>query len=167
MALTVPFHSMWSHYPTPDKEPRDALFRSLGWDDLVNDSSYTNTCAIRMSVCLLRCGLTLSRGDLTVLKGPLKGKKVLIRFDDLAKYLKEKWGPPKILSNPTADSLIPYGNGVIVYFHLNPGGYPGHIDLFQVTRQTHQFLLWRWQDVATSCGSHCYDSNKCWFWPAQ
>lgn len=167
MPVTVPFSSLWANYPTPDKEPRDTLFRSLGWDDLINNKSYENTCAIRMSVCLQRSGFSLSRGDLNVLKGPLKGKKIIIRFDDLANYLKGKWGKPKIILNPTEEVLKPYGNGVVVFFHINPGGYPGHIDLFQVTRTKHQFLLWTWQDIQGQCGSHCYDADKCWFWPAK
>lgn len=166
MSVTVPFASMWAKYPKPDRESRADLFRSLGWDDLIDNKAYDNTCAIRMSVCLLRCGFSIPHGDLTILKGMLKGKRVKIRFDKLAVHLKAKWGKPEVIQNPTEELLRARGNGVVVFFKLS-GGYPGHIDLLQVTRSSYRFLWWTWTSVSSQCGSHCYDCAECWYWPAK
>lgn len=166
MSIPVAFNTLWSNYPTPAKEPIDTLYRSLGWDDLIGDPNYENTCAIRMSICLLRSGLSIPTGELKIWKGPLKGKFVKIRYDDLAKHLKAAWGNPQVLSRPTKEVLESKGDGVIAFFGL-PSGYPGHIDLFDVTKTNHSLLFWRWSQTSSVCGTNCYfGSREAWYWAA-
>jgi len=166
MAIPIPFSTLWANYPDPRRTPRDALYRSLGWDDLIDDPNYHNTCAIRMSVCLLRSGHNIPTGELKIWKGPLKGKRVKIRYDGMAKHLKAIWGDPEILVRPTKQDLEAKGDGVIAFFGL-PGGYPGHIDLFDVTKTDFQLLFWRWSQTSSACGSGCYfGSREVWYWAA-
>lgn len=164
MAIPIPFSTLWSNYPDPKTEPRDALYRKLGWDDLVGDPNYENTCAIRMSLCLLRSGHNIPRGELKIWKGPLKGKRVKIRYDDLANHLKTVWGAPEVISRPTKSGLASKGDGVIAFFGLL-GGYPGHIDLFDVSKTNYEFLFWRWSQTSSACGTSCYfGSREAWYW---
>lgn len=166
MSIPIPFDTLWVNYPHPDREPRDVLYRSLGWDDLIGQDSYRNTCAIRMSICLLRSGAALPSGELKVRKGPLKGKPVKIRFDDLAEYLAQVWGPPEVIAHPSRSDLESRGDGVIAFFGL-PSSYPGHIDLLDVSRTAFDFLFFRWSQTTSECGTHCYfQSREAWYWAA-
>jgi len=148
MACPVSFATMWQNYPTED---HDALFKALGWDSLIDNANYTNTCAIRMSVCLLRSGVSVGGNDLLIQKGPLKGKGVKTRFNELANYLAVHWGAPEKFPSVKADD-VKGRQGVIAYFKL-PGGYPGHIDLINAQGEPGH---------ATYFGS-----QEGWFWPAK
>lgn len=166
MAIPVAFATLCSNYPTPTREPRDTLYGNLGWDGLIGDRNYENTCAIRMSICLLRSGLSIPTGELKIWKGPLKGKHVKIHFDDLARHLTAVWGNPEVLSRPTEEVLESKGDGVIAFFGL-PGGYRGHIDLFAVTKTNRSFLSLRWSQTSSVCGTQCYfGSREALYWAA-
>ena len=167
MSCPYSFEQLWLHYPHPHPETRAVLYRALGWESLINDPDYENTCAIRMSVCLLRCGLTLPRGELTIWKGPLKNRKVMIRYDVLAKYLKLTWGDPEEIE-PVEDEAFRGKKGVVVFFGL-PGGYRGHIDLIKDETKPITFLWMRLgEERRMVCGSGCYPGSvSAWFWPAR
>ncbi|WP_431018562.1 hypothetical protein ACQ4K0_11495 [Burkholderia cepacia] len=65
---------------------REALFQELGWQDLIQNQSYANTCAIRISVALVKSGITL-RGGLVIQKGPHRGRRIEAGQARLAKML--------------------------------------------------------------------------------
>lgn len=54
------FRTLWSHYPQRRLWSREKLFRDIGWDSLIKDSAYKNTCAIRLSIALQKSGISIS-----------------------------------------------------------------------------------------------------------
>ncbi|WP_221625276.1 type VI secretion system amidase effector protein Tae4 [Burkholderia sp. Bp9090] len=62
------FSLLNSHYPDNRTVSREALYEELGWQDLVANPAYANTCAIRISLALVKSGMTL-RGGLVIQKG--------------------------------------------------------------------------------------------------
>jgi hypothetical protein len=42
------------------------LFQQIGWDDLIKNPAYGNTCAIRVSLALIRSGVTIPGGRLPI-----------------------------------------------------------------------------------------------------
>lgn len=53
------FASLRQHYPKDT--PQKSLFADIGWTDLIGESAFHDTCAIRMRVALLLCGMSLPR----------------------------------------------------------------------------------------------------------
>ncbi len=54
---------------------REALFKEIGWDDLIGNADYLNTCAIRMSLALIKSGVPV-RGRMAIKKGPHKAQLI-------------------------------------------------------------------------------------------
>lgn len=147
MAVPYSFTTLLSNFPT---DSREDLYREMGWDSIIDNPNYENTCAIRVSICLLRCGMSLGGGELKIWKGPLQGKRVKIRFDDLAEFLKGEWGEPKVFE-PGSRGTLHGQQGVITFWEL-PSGYGGHIDLLSRDAQ---------------CAHACYfGSARAWLWTA-
>ena len=73
MPLNVTFEQLWNNYPSPEDEPFEALYKDLGWNDLISKPEYRNTCAVRTHLALLRSGIVVP-GRLQIKKGELKGK---------------------------------------------------------------------------------------------
>lgn len=119
------FAQLKSNFPTEDRKP---FFKAMGWDDLIDDDNYENTCAIRVSVCLVRLGMAFPNGKIKILKGDHKGKKIEIRWSELEAVLKAAWGTPTNVT-PTTDEACKSYQGVIVFEKLPDTGYPGHIDV--------------------------------------
>jgi type II secretory pathway component PulF len=71
----IPFAVLMKAYPRKRDTDHDALFRLLGWDDLIPNPAYANTCAIRVSLALLRSGVHIPEG-LQVKAGTHKGKMI-------------------------------------------------------------------------------------------
>lgn len=86
--MKPPFSILSSHYPGNKTVSREALFQELGWQDLIQNPSYANTCAIRISVALVKSGITL-RGGLVIQKGPHRGRRIEAGQARLAKMLAE------------------------------------------------------------------------------
>ena len=118
------FAQLKSTFPTEKREP---FFKAMGWDDLIDDDDYKNTCAMRVSVCLVKLGMTFPNGKIKILKGDHKGKKIEIRWHELEAVLKAAWGAPTNVTPTTAEGCKSY-QGVIVFEKLL-SGYPGHIDV--------------------------------------
>lgn len=135
---------------------QDALFNELGWDDLLSNPNYKNTCAIRMSFAPVKCGVHV-RGGLTILKGVHKGSRIEPGQAKLAKMLAEPsyFGKPEEFSKEEAKQGIGRRKGVVAFWDI-PGymnGRGGHIDLVD--------------GVAEGlCASTCFwTSSRVWFWP--
>ena len=79
------------NFPTEDRE---RFFKDMGWDDLIDNDAYENTCAMRVSVGLVKCGMTFPTGEIKILKGYDEGKRIKIRWIELEDVLKAEWGDP-------------------------------------------------------------------------
>jgi hypothetical protein len=87
------FKTLWRNYP---RKERSLFFREIGWDDLISDRNFENTCAIRVSLCLgLSNVMITSSQGMRVLKGRGKGRQIEIRQDRSSKQLVTKFGPPE------------------------------------------------------------------------
>ena len=108
----------------------DVFFKEMGWDKLIGDKNYENTCAMRVSVCLVRLGMSFPTGEIKILKGKHKGKRVKIRWNELENVLTKAWGKPTAVTPTTAEGCKKY-QGVIVFEKLPADDqgdrYPGHI----------------------------------------
>ena len=159
--MKVPFSVLAKHYPRKRDVPPVALFRELGWDDLIGDPKYENTCAIRVSLALIRSGVTIPGGRMAIKKdGPLKGKMIEPGQAKLSAILSRSsmLGKPQKFSGPTAFTEIGNRSGIVSFFRLTPGVYEGgHIDIVS------QML-----GGVSVCGTSCYwASAETWFWPLE
>ena len=58
--------ALLKNYPSNRVVSRDTLFQQIGWDDLIKNPGYGNTCAIRVSLALIRSGITIPSGRLPI-----------------------------------------------------------------------------------------------------
>jgi hypothetical protein len=85
MSCPFTFAELKTNYPAePD---RAKFFKEMGWDSLISDPNYENTCALRVSVCLVRLGITFPTGEIKILKGPHNDQRVKIRWNELEAVL--------------------------------------------------------------------------------
>lgn len=157
------FSSLWMNYPKSNSVRRKDLFGKIGWDNLVNDPNYENTCAIRVSIALQKSGVPVnSSAGMRALAGSLKGKFIEIRQEKLSEQLFKLWGTPESISK---ESDVGDRNGVISFFEIPGytvgGGLGGHIDLID-GKSTWLFGLLNEESV---CGSNCYwSASRIEFW---
>lgn len=162
MASPVSYEKLLRNYPSSDNMSRKELFIELGWNDLVNDSKYKNTCAIRMSYCLIKSGI-YTGGRIKIKKGPYKGKLIEPGQGKLSQILAQPhyFGPPLKFKVGEEDKVLANKRGIISFFEI-PGylnGTGGHIDLISQER----FFFFFKHFV---CGSDCeWTARECWFWP--
>lgn len=151
------FSTLYKNYPRKDKVPREQLFADLGWEKLLNDEAFYNTCAIRVHLALIRSGVTLP-GRLKILEGSNKGKMIEPGQGRLSHLLLKNFGEPeKFKAGATAERSIGLRNGIVSFWHVHPelSDTMGHIDI--VFGET---------GGLQSCGTACYWSAKsAWFWP--
>lgn len=142
-------------YSTKDVKAAE-LFRELGWDDLIGNPAYENTCAIRMSLALIKCGMYIP-GRLRIKKGPYKGTLIEMGQRNLSLLLAEKsrLGPPEKLKGIESERAIGNRSGIVSFWQLIPGVYDhGHIDIVSDP-----------SGRLRACGSDCYwTSKEVWFW---
>jgi hypothetical protein len=138
----------------PRKDSREVLFADIGWDDLIGNPAYWDTCAIRMSIGLLRAGVTLPGARMRAKAGTIEGKWIEPGQAKLSSILDRLWGKPEVYtSEQAARAGIGQRNGVVSF--QNRGGNQGHIDL--IAMGDHGFL-----DCARSC---FFSALTIWFWP--
>lgn len=157
--MRVPFSVLAKHYPRKRDVSAAALFRELGWDDLIGNPAYENTCAIRVSLALIRSGVTIPGGRMAIKKeGPLKGKMIEPGQAKLSAILTRSsmLGKPQKFSGPRAFMEIESRSGIVSFFRLTPGVYEGgHIDIVSPM-----------VGGASACETGCYwTSAETWFWP--
>ncbi|WP_301777580.1 T6SS effector amidase Tae4 family protein [Burkholderia sp. AU45274] len=119
--MKPPFSLLSSHYPGNKTVSREALYQELGWQDLIQNPSYANTCAIRISVALVKCGITL-RGGLVIQKGPHRGRRVEAGQARLARMLAEPayFGKAEAFRRDDAVLGIAARKGVVAFWNI-PG----------------------------------------------
>jgi hypothetical protein len=156
----VPFAVLMKAYPRKRDIDHDTLFRLLGWDDLIPNPAYANTCAIRVSLALLRSGIHIPDGRIAVKIGTHKGKKIEPGQAKLSAILSRPsmLGAPEKFGNQEIEARIGERSGIVSFFQLIPGIYGGgHIDIVSP-------ML----GGVRACGTECYwTSKEAWFWPLQ
>ena len=151
------FHSLERHYPRNDEIDKAQLFQEIGWDDLIANPAYDNTCAIRMSLALIKSGIQVP-GRIAIQKGPFKGALIEPGQAKLSKMLAMNplFGEPEKYDKMTVGTGIGDRSGVISFFRIPSylNGRGGHIDI--VSPGTGGYMV---------CGSGCYfNSREYWFW---
>ncbi|WP_155635116.1 T6SS effector amidase Tae4 family protein [Burkholderia cepacia] len=154
--MKPPFSILSSHYPGNKTVSREALFQELGWQDLIQNPSYANTCAIRMDqhgTCQKRNNVARRTGhsERAAPWAPNRGGA-----SQLAKMLAEPayFGKAEVFRRDDAVTGIASRKGMAAFWNI-PGymnGRGGHIDLIDGARAI--------------CGSDCYwTASEMWFWP--
>lgn len=132
------------------------LFKEIGWDSLVGDVNFANTCAIRLSLAMVKCGIALP-GRMKINNGPHKGKLIEPGQAKLSAILSRQnfLGRPEKFDWSNAARTIGTRSGVISFFQLSDDYPGGHIDIVSPNEGGIQ-----------TCGSDCYwTSRQIWFWP--
>jgi len=163
MTVSTTLDTLWKNYPTPAEFTHDQLFQELGWDDLIGNSTYANTCAIRMSLCLIRSGITIP-GRLQVKKGTYKDKWIEPGQKRLSTNLasEDLFGPPAKFKLKDRGKQLSNKKGIVSFMsipgYIIDGALSGHIDLVKSGK-----FLWFFDSF--ECAESCYwDSKEFWFW---
>lgn len=149
------FHEFVSRYPSTWDMGREDLFKSIGWDDLIDNDAYLNTCAIRLSLGLLGARVPI-RGRMRIKKGEFAGKLIEPGQRLLSEWLKGYWGQPEVYDAKTV-GYVKNRSGVISHFAIDPRSPvgQGHIDVLSPT-----------QGDPFRCESMCHwRARETWFWP--
>jgi hypothetical protein len=151
------FHALELNYPPHDRIDKAQLFQEIGWDDLIKNIAYENTCAIRMSLALIKTGVHIP-GRIAIKKGPFKGRRIEPGQVSLSKMLamRSLFGVPEKFDKKSVGAGIGKRRGVISFFQIPGylGGRGGHIDIISPGMGGYM-----------ACGSGCYfNSKEYWFW---
>lgn len=160
-ARAIQFAVLMAAYPRKRDIDHDALFRLLGWDDLIPNPAYANTCAVRVSLALLRSGVRIPDGRMAIRAGTHRGKMIEPGQAKLSAILARQsmlGQPERFGSGPAMTDGIGARSGIVSFFNIVPGVYEGgHIDIVSP-------LLGG--AGALACGTDCYwTSKQAWFWP--
>lgn len=147
-----------SHYPTIEIK-RPELYKSIGWDDLIDDAAYHNTCATRMSIALLGAGYNFP-GRMRINAGPLKGRMIEPGQSRLSAILarRDYFGAPDIFKGERATrDGIGRRSGLLSFFNVDaddPNNRQGHMDLVSAA------------SGGPMCAGTCFlTARETWFWP--
>jgi hypothetical protein len=158
--LRIPFNVLAHNYPRRSYVSHDDLFREIGWDDLIKNPAYENTCATRVSLALIKCGVTIPHARLPIKKGPYKHHLIEPGQGKLSHILaaSNMFGKPEKFDNSHAHDGIGDRSGIVSFFRLIPGIYEGgHIDIISPVF-----------GALNQCGTDCHwTSAEVWFWPLQ
>lgn len=151
------FATLSNNYSSNRTVSLEALYKEIGWDDLIENSAYANTCAIRVNLALIKSGINV-RGRMAIKKGPHKGKLIEPGQAKLSAVLAEipLFGVPEKFKSADAEKGIGHRRGIVSFWripgYLNDRG--GHIDLVSPALGGIQI-----------CGSSCFwNSQEVWFW---
>ncbi|MGZ8340696.1 MAG: T6SS effector amidase Tae4 family protein [Telluria sp.] len=128
------FQAVAAAYPSKIPYDRATLFQLVGWDHLITNDTYANTCAIRVSVGLAGAGMSIP-GRMKINKGPHKGKLVEPGQARLSTPLARKsmlGAPEKFKGGRGAAKGIGTRSGVVSFWRIHSalvGDNQGHIDL--------------------------------------
>lgn len=151
------FATLSNNYSSNRTVSLEDLYKEIGWEDLIGNPSYANTCAIRVNLALIKSGISV-RGRMAIKNGPHKGKLIEPGQAKLSAVLAEipLFGVPEKFKSADADKGIGHRRGIVSFWRipgfLNDRG--GHIDLVSPALGGIQI-----------CGSSCYwNSQEVWFW---
>mgnify|MGYP000341900870 CR=1 FL=1 len=126
------FATLSNNYSSNRTVSLQTLYKEIGWDGLIENSAYANTCAIRVNLALIKSGINV-RGRMAIKKGPHKGKLIEPGQAELSAVLAEipLFGVPEKFKSADADKGIGPRRGIVSFWripgYLNDRG--GHIDL--------------------------------------
>ena len=151
------FLPLQRHYSPTGTVTKADLFQEIGWDDLIKNADYDNTCAIRMSLALIKVGIPI-RGRMAIKNGPFTGQKIEPGQSKLSNMLIQKslFGALEKFDQQSVKAGIAERLGVIAFFGIPGylGGRGGHIDIVSPDANDH-----------LACGSGCYfNAKEFWFW---
>lgn len=156
--LQLLFSVLKKNYPPKQLVKTPELFKEIGWDDLIDNPTYENTCAIRLSLALIKSGVRLPEARMSINAGPYKNRRIEPGQGKLSLILARKamLGTPEKFKAGTHEKGIGNRSGIVSFFSLIPGVYEqGHIDIVSFS-----------DGGARKCGSECYWASKeVWFWP--
>ncbi|HAT30780.1 MAG TPA: hypothetical protein DCW29_07995 [Janthinobacterium sp.] len=151
------FKLLAHNYSSSNTVAKRELFEEIGWDDLIDNPGYDNTCAIRVSLALIKSGVALP-GRIAIKKGPFAGARIETGQGKLSHMLTTPGflGKPETFAGGAAEDGIGARQGSLSFWripdYLNGNG--GHID-----------IVWPGADGGDMCGSGCYwNSAEVWFW---
>ncbi|APA68117.1 T6SS effector amidase Tae4 family protein [Janthinobacterium sp. 1_2014MBL_MicDiv] len=150
------FITLRENYSSVDAVGQVALFGEIGWEDLIDQENFRNTCAIRVSLALIKSGVRL-KGRMAIRKGPFKGALIEPGQARLSHMLASPalCGAPEKFCRATALAGVGQRQGLVAFFRI-PGyldGAGGHIDILLPSAGSKE------------CGSACYwDCGEVWFW---
>ena len=150
------FIKLRENYSSVAAVDQGALFREIGWEDLIGKDSFANTCAIRVSLALIKAGVQL-KGRMAIRKGPFKGALIEPGQARLSHMLASPsmLGAPEKFARDDAMEGIGQRQGVVAFFRIPGylGGAGGHIDILLPAAGVQV------------CGSECYwTCAEVWFW---
>lgn len=152
-----PFNVLWRNYTSNKSVTQPELFKEIGWDDVIDNPAFKNTCAIRVSLAFIKSGVKVP-GRMRIKKGPYKGELIEMGQHNLTMILKREIGIPEQFSGSQRDYVEGIGkrNRIVSFYHLLPGLYEGgHIDFVSYA-----------DGGALKCGSDCHWASKeVLFWP--
>jgi hypothetical protein len=157
--MTRPLYSVVRHhYPTRAQYLRGQLLDLLGWNDLLNNPAFEDTCAMRMSYGLAAAGVTLTGARMRGKAGLVKGLPIEPGQADLSRVLRRIWGDTEVYRGEAAARAgIGKRSGVVSFFRIHPesSSAQGHIDLVEPRANGFQ-----------ECTVQCYfGAREVWFWP--
>ncbi|TFW25794.1 hypothetical protein E4L96_04925 [Massilia arenosa] len=141
------FALLKQNFPTHDVS-RETVLTEIGWNDLIANPGYADTCAIRMSLALIKSGLKLP-GRMAIKTGTYKGALIEPGQARLSKMLTRQsllGSPERFKSGDAAIKGIKKRQGIASFFRLyaDIGDTQGHIDIISP-----------WGE-ALQCGGACY-----------
>lgn len=151
------FATLSNNYSSNRTVSLQTLYKEIGWDGLIENSAYANTCAIRVNLALIKSGINV-RGRMAIKKGPHKGKLIEPGQAKLSIVIAEipLFGVSEKFKSADAEKGIGHRRGIVSFWrvpgYLNDRG--GHIDLVSPALGGIQI-----------CGSSCFwNSQEVWFW---
>lgn len=99
------------------------LFREIGWDDLIGNVAFENTCAIRLSLALIKSKVIIPEARMAIKSGPHKGKRIEPGQGKLSFILAREsaLGKPEEFTTSAFNEGIGTRSGIISFFRLIPG----------------------------------------------
>ncbi|WP_145648449.1 T6SS effector amidase Tae4 family protein [Pseudoduganella lurida] len=148
-----------SNFPTRARYPRERLLTEvLGWEDLLENHSFVDTCAMRVSTALALSGVKLIGSRMKGKGGAARDRMIEPGQAKLSHILRRIWGAPeRYRSEAAARDGIGKRSGVISFFRIHPEATvsQGHIDL--VEPRSNGF---------SECATQCFfGAAEIWFWP--
>lgn len=151
------FATLSKNYSSNRSISQATLYKEIGWDDLIGNSAYANTSAIRVNLALIKSGINV-RGRIAIKNGPHKGKLIEPGQVKLSQLLAgtQFLGTPEKFKTVDADKGIGHRRGLVSFWrgpgYLNDSG--GRIDLVSPAL-----------GGIRVCGSNCFwNSEEVWFW---